>query len=83
MSKRKQTWDNYKEKVAKQRRNDKGAAAAAGGSDGITVQSLSSQVEGKCHKYLRIGPLTLVPLDQEPELENKKACQLHFKTHLV
>ena len=37
MSKRKQTWDNYKEKVANKRRNDKGAAAAAGGSDGITV----------------------------------------------
>ena len=35
MSKRKQTWDNYKEKVAK--RNDKRAAAAAGGSDGITI----------------------------------------------
>ena len=84
MSKRKQTWDNYKEKVAKQRRNDKGAAAAAGGSDGITVQSLSSQVEGKCQKYSKIRPLTLVPLDQEPSLENiKKACQLHFNTDLV
>ena len=44
MSKRKQTWDNYKEKVAKKSRIDKGAAAAAGGSDGITVQRLSSQV---------------------------------------
>ena len=40
MSKRKQTWDNYKEKVAKKSRIDKGAAAAAGGSDGITVQRL-------------------------------------------
>ena len=53
---RKQTWDNYKEKVAKKRRNDKGAAAAAGVSDGITVQRLSSQVEGKCQTYSRIGP---------------------------
>ena len=85
MSKRKQTWDNYKEKVAKKSRMiDKGAAAAAGGSDGITVQRLSSQVEGKRQKYSRIGPLTLVPLDQEPSLENiKKACQLHFNTDLV
>ena len=45
-----------KEKVAKKRRNDKGAAAAAGVNDGITVQRLSSQVEGKCQKYSRIGP---------------------------
>ena len=81
MSKRKQAWDNYKEKVAKKRRNNKGAAASAG--DGITVQRLSSQAEGKCQKYSRIGPLTLVPLDQEPALENiKKACQLHFNTDL-
>ena len=72
MSKRKQTWDNYKEKVAKKRRNDKGAAASAGGSDGITVQRLSSHVEGKCQKYSRTGPLTLVPLDQGPALENMK-----------
>ena len=56
-------------------------AAAAGGSHGITVQRLSSQVQGKCQKYSRIGLLTLVPLDQEPSLENiKKACQLHFNT---
>ena len=79
MSKRKQTWDNYKEKVAKKRRIDKGAAAAAGGSDGISVQRLSSQVEGKRQKYSRIGPLTLVPLDQEPSLENiKKSMPVAF-----
>ena len=30
------------------RRNDKGAAAATGVIDGITVQRLSTQVEGKC-----------------------------------
>ena len=66
------------------RRNDKGGAATAGGSDGITVQRLFSQVEGKCQKYSRIGLLTLVPLDQEPSLENiKKACQLHFNPDLV
>ena len=70
---------------SQKKRNDKGAAAAAaGGSHGITVQRLSSQVQGKCQKYSRIGPLTLVPLDQEPSLENiKKACQLHFNTDLV
>ena len=40
-------------------------------------------MEGKCQKYSRIRPFTLVPLDQEPSLENiKKACQLHFNTDL-
>ena len=70
---------------SQKRRKDKGAAAAAaGGSDWITVLRLSSQVEGKCQKYSRIGPLTLVPLDQEPSLEIiKKACQLHFYMDLV
>ena len=66
------------------RRNDKGAAAAARRERwNYRTQRLSSQVEGKCQKYSRIGPLTLVPLDQEPSLEKiKKACQLHFNTDL-
>ena len=38
-------------------RIDKGAAAAAGGSDGITVQRLSSQVEGKRQKSLENGAI--------------------------
>ena len=51
--------------------------------DGITIQRLSANVEGKCQKYSRIGPLTLVPLDKEPTLENiKEACKSHFNTDL-
>ena len=37
MSKRKQTWDNYKEKVAKKDETTKGQLLLPGGSDGITV----------------------------------------------
>lgn len=83
MSKRKPLWENYKEKIAKKRsRNEKGAAAATG-MDVITVQRLSAFVEGKCQKYSRIGPLTLVPLHEEPTLENiKKACKVHFRTEM-
>ena len=70
---------------SQKRRNDKGAAAAARRERwNYRTQRLSSQMEGKCQKYSRIGPLTLVPLDQEPSLKNiKKACQLHFNTDLV
>ena len=71
---------------SQKRRNDKGAAAAARRErwNYRGTQRLSSQMEGKCQKYSRIGPLTLVPLDQEPSLKNiKKACQLHFNTDLV
>ena len=50
---------------------------------GITVQRLSADVEGKCQKYSRIGPLTLVPLDKEPTLDNiKDACKAHFGSSL-
>ena len=46
---------------------------------GYTVQRFSANVEGKCQKYSRIGPLTLVPLEKEPTLENiKSACKAHF-----
>lgn len=45
----------------------------------ITVQRLSSTVEGKCQKYSRIGALTIVPLASEPTLSNiKTACKNHF-----
>ena len=40
-------------------------------------------MEGKCQKYSRIGPLTLVTLEKEATLENiKAACKEHFKTGL-
>jgi hypothetical protein len=46
------------------------------------VQRLSANVEGKCQKYMRIGPLTWVPLeDKEATLETiKDACKVHFDT---
>jgi len=53
--------------------------AAAGSWDYITVQRLSSTIEGKCQKYSRIRALTLVPLGWEPTLSNiKMACTDHF-----
>ena len=54
-------------------------------TDGLTVQRLSENVEGKCQKYSRIGPLMLVPFQQDRELtlENiKAACKTHFCTEL-
>ena len=45
----------------------------------ITVQRLSSSVEGKWQKYARIGPLTMVHLGCEATRENiKKECKKHF-----
>lgn len=83
--KRKQTWDNYKEKVANKRggKGEKKTAGPSGVDGGITVQRLLANVEGKYQKYSRIGPLTLVPLDKESTLENiKDACKSHFGTSL-
>ena len=52
-------------------------------TDYITVQRLSLGVEGKCQKYSRIGPLTMVPLEKEPTLENiKDACKAHFRMRI-
>lgn len=83
-TKRKPAWDNYKDRVAKKRtQKDKGANPNL--TDGLTVQRLSANVEGKCQKYSRIGPLTLVPFQQDLELtlENiKAACKTHFCTEL-
>ncbi|XP_028419153.1 alpha-protein kinase 1-like [Dendronephthya gigantea] len=83
MSKRKPAWDNYKEKVAKKRMRKGEEKAATGPKGGLTVQRLSANVEGKCQKYSRIGPLILVPCDKELTLENIKAvCKAHFNTEL-
>ena len=82
--KRKQAWDNYKQKVSNKRAGKGEKRAGPSIPDGgITVQRLSADVEGKCQKYSRIGPLTLVPLDKEPTLANiKSACKTHFSTSL-
>jgi len=83
-TKRKPAWDNYKDRVAKRRtRKDKGANPNL--TDGLTVHRLPENVEGKCQKYSRIGPLTLVPFQQDLELtlENiKAACKTQFCTEL-
>ena len=62
----------------KRTQKDKGANPNL--TDGLTVQQLSENVEAKYQKYSCIGPLTLVPFQQDLELtlENIKAA---FKTH--
>lgn len=83
MSKRKRDWEDYKNKIAKKRTGKKEEAGPSGLTGTITVQRLSPNVEGKCQKYARIGPLTLVPLEDEATLPNiKAACKAHFGTHL-
>lgn len=50
------------------------------GFEVLTVQRLSSSVNGKCQKYSRIGQLTMVPLDCKATLQSiKEACKKHFQ----
>ena len=46
----------------------------------LTVQRLTAEVEGKCQKYGRIGPLSIVPFSYESlTLENiKNVCKKTF-----
>lgn len=81
MSKRKKNpkWDSYKEKMSNKRTGKYDEGSCSGSMDYITVQRLSSTVEGKYQKYSRIGALTIVPLGCEPTLSNiKTACTNHF-----
>ena len=81
MSKRKVNpkWDDYKKKTSNKRRGKHEKGSCSGTFDYITVQRLSSSIEGKCQKYSRIRALTLVPLGWEPILSNiKMACTDHF-----
>ena len=76
----KKEWVDFKEKTSKKRMGKREDGMP---TDYITVQRLSSSVDGKCQKYSRIGPLTMVPLEKEPTLENiKDACQAHFGTRM-
>ena len=79
MSKRKkQDWDAFRAKVGKKRTGN--SKAESTGLEFLTVQRLSSSVEGKCQKYSRIDPLTMVPLNCEATLQNiKEACKKHFQ----
>ena len=83
MSKRRPAWDNYKEKVVKKRMRKGEEKAATGPKGGLTSQRLLANVEGKCQKFSRIGPLTLVPCEKELTLVHiKAACKAHFNTEL-
>ena len=80
MSKRKRNtkWEAFKLEALNKRQGKKDDANAEK-RDYITVQRLSSSVEGKWQKYARIGPLTMVHLGCEATLENiKKECKKHF-----
>ena len=81
MSKRKkQDWDSFRAKVAKKRTGNNKEESSTNGLEYLTVQRLSSSVEGKCQKYSRIGPLTMVSLNCEATLQNiKEACKKHFQ----
>ena len=83
MSGKRKQWDDYKERQAKRRVGAKSDKASPSASEGfLTVQRLSANDQGKCQKYNRIGPLTLVPFDKEPTFKNiKDACKSHFGTN--
>lgn len=73
-------WDAYAKKISKKRMGQSSEEAGGSASGFLTVQRLSANVEGKCQKYTRIGPLTMVPLGCEATLQNiKAACKQHFK----
>ena len=70
----------FKAKVAKKRMGKEESTGSAVDMDYITVQRLSSNVEGRYQKYARIGALTIVPLGCEPTILNiKEACKRFFK----
>lgn len=83
MSKRKANnqakWEKFKKATALKRSGKKSDEVSTT-MEYITVQCLSATVEGKCQKYSRIGPLTMVPFGDELTLDNvKAACIKHFK----
>ena len=81
MSKRKKNpkGDEYKEKMSDKRTGKHDEGSCSGNVNYITVQRLSSTVEGKCQNYYHIGALTMVPLGCKPTLNNiKTACTNHF-----
>ena len=76
-------WEGYQQKVAKKRVGKKDETSALpADTEYLTVQRLSSSVEGKCQKYARIGPLTMAPLTKQPATLHsiKSASQKHFRT---
>ena len=84
-------WKKYEEKIkAKRDVNNKRKNAANGTqgkkirlqSDELTVQRLSSSVEGKAQKYSRIGPREFIPYkNSDITIDGiKQACLIHFQS---
>jgi hypothetical protein len=79
MSKRncKEDFAKFKERISKKRRKED--TTSKSDIDYITVQRLSSHVEGRYQKYARIGPLASIPVGREPTIQNiKEACMRYF-----
>ena len=83
MSNLKRKWESYKEKESNKRLGRKNNTDSRE-DEYITVQRLTANVEGRCQKYGRIGPLTIVPMKgKECTMENiKQACKNHFNIEL-
>jgi len=70
----------FEAKMTKERMRKEEPTGSASDMEYITVQRLSSDVEGRYQKYARIGALTMVPLGCEPTISNiKEACKRFFK----
>ena len=70
----------FKAKMAKKRMGKEEPTGSGSDMDYITVERLSSNVEGRYQKYARIGALTMVPLGCDSTISNiKEACKRFFK----
>ena len=77
-NKNKCKWDKFKKKHTQKRR--KKDEKLPEDIDYLNVQRITADVEGKCQKYSRIGPLTIVPFRYDAlTLDNiNKACKNPF-----
>ena len=81
LRKRPWTWNECKKRVTDKRSGKNRNNGDDKQPEFLTVQRLSAVVEGKCQKYSRIGPLTMVRMNagDDMTLENIKiACKQHF-----
>ena len=73
-------FEAFKAKIAKKRMGKEESTGSAADMEYITVQRLSSYVEGRYQKYAWIGALTMVPLGCEATISNiREACMRFFK----
>ena len=84
-----ETWKKFSTAMSKKRTGkkaykpkNKSASILKNGT--ITVQRLSSDVQGKAQKYARMGPRKLVPFSHKNvTIKNlKEACYEHFKSRI-